>query len=235
VTTMDLAHLDERLPTRLQSPGLAACLNRRKRSRPLFGCVGGITEEVIQTKSFKNFDIHGMNADKEQRASLRTALKAARDFAESPEDWLVLYGPTGAGKTHLAAAIANHQITNRRPVLFASVPELIDSLRPAFGPEARLRIDIEVIKSSPLLILDDLELETASASVKGKIYQILDYRYVTRLATVVTMLPSSLEDIDYRLRSRLMDPQKSNPIPVGAPDYRGGQDKARPAPKRKTR
>ncbi|HAZ31799.1 MAG TPA: DNA replication protein DnaC, partial [Dehalococcoidia bacterium] len=83
--------------------------------------------------SFKTFDIQGMNADREQRESLKMALEAARQFAESPENWLVLVGPPGSGKTHLAAAIANQQITSQRPAFFASVPELLDHLRPTFG------------------------------------------------------------------------------------------------------
>ncbi len=37
----------------------------------------------------------------------RRACEAARRFADRPEGWLVLVGPVGSGKTHIACAIAN--------------------------------------------------------------------------------------------------------------------------------
>ena len=233
VTTMTLNTLDQRLQTRLRTPELSRQLELRKESPPLFNHIGGLSKEIICTKDFKTFDIRGMNADREQRESLRMALEAARQFAESPENWLVLVGPPGCGKTHLAAAIASHQITSRRPAFFASVPELLDRLRPSFGPDARRgpEISIEEIKSSPLLIFDDLGMETATAWAREKLYHILNYRYDAQLATVITVTNPALESLDARLRSRLMDPRISNVVPIGAPDYRG-QDKRAPRSRR---
>ena len=233
VTTISLNGLDERLQTRLQSPGLSRQLELRKETPPLFNHVGGLGKEIISTMTFKNFDIQGMNADREQRESLKMALEAARQFAQSPEAWLVLVGPPGSGKTHLAAAIANHQIISRRPVFLASVPELLDHLRPTFGPEAKREsaLSPEEIKTSPLLLLDDLGMETATAWAREKLHQILNYRYNARLATVITATHPALESLDARLRSRLMDPKISNVIPIGAPDYRG-QDKPTPRSRR---
>ena len=223
ITTISVENLDERLRTRLSTPGLSHRLELKKERPPLFRQIGGLNLESLTTMNFENFDIRGMNADKEQRESLRMALEAARQFADSPENWLVLVGPPGSGKTHLAAAIANQQLKSGHPVFFAGVSELLDSLRPTFEPESKRDYTktLEEVKESPLLILDDLSVETATAWAREKLYQILNYRYNARAPTVITITHPSLEGLDARLKSRLMDPRISNVIPIGAPDYRG--------------
>lgn len=221
VTTISVGDLDMRLQTRLRSPGLSRELNLKAEAPPLLCLIGALSKEAIARMTFETFDVRGMNADEEQRASLRMALEAARAFAESPADWLVITGTSGCGKTHLAAAVVNHQLGCRRPVFYASVPELLDRLRSSFGPEGRENeITIERIREFPLLILDDLRMDTATAWAREKMYQILNYRYNARLATLITATDPAIESLDLRLRSRLMDPRISNVVPIGAPDYR---------------
>ena len=52
---------------------------------------------------------------------LKHAFEVARQYAEHP-GWLVLTGPYGCGKTHLAAAIGNYQTGLGFPPLMVSVP-----------------------------------------------------------------------------------------------------------------
>ena len=226
VTSISVDDLDERLQTRLRSPGLSIELKLKTDIPSLHNQIVGMTEEVICSMRFRNFDPQGMNADREERASLKIALDAAQQFAEQPEAWLVLVGPAGSGKTHLAAAVANRQINSNRPVFFANVPELIERLRSnASGNQKKGdSLSLNEIKTSPLLILDDLGMETATAWTKDKLNQILNYRYNARLATLITATIPALDSLDARIRSRLMDPKISNPVPIGAPDYRGGED-----------
>src|SRR5204863_9212797 len=67
---------------------------------------------------------------------VQEAFRAAAEYAANPEGWLLLVGPNGCGKTHLAAAIANQTLDEGGVVLFAVVPDLLDHLRAAFAPDS---------------------------------------------------------------------------------------------------
>ena len=221
VTVNSLKQLDERLAARLQDPAIARQCELERPQVPLFQQIGGLALEFLADKTFETFDARGMNADEKGRESLQMALREARQFAESPKDWLVFLGVHGCGKTHLAAAIANLQLRAGRPVFFAVVPDLLDHLRSTFSPESKVTYDevFEKVKTSPLLILDDLGTESSTPWAQEKLYQILNYRYNSRLPTVITVA-GFLEGIEGRLASRLQDPKLSNVIPIFAPDYR---------------
>ena len=63
-------------------------------------------------KTFKGFETMGLS-------SLATAaFNAAAAWAADPKGWLFVHGTVGAGKTHLAAAAANHLRAEGRAVLF---------------------------------------------------------------------------------------------------------------------
>ncbi len=221
VTTIDPEELDERLAAKLRDPAIARQCDLEKPQLPLFQQVGGLSSQFLADKTFETFDARGMNADGKGRDSLQIALREARQFAETPENWLVLTGVHGCGKTHLAAAIANYQLRAGRPVFFTVVPDLLDHLRSTFSPESRVTYDrvFESVKTSPLLILDDLGTESNTSWAQEKLYQILNYRYNSQLATVITVA-GFLEGIEGRLSSRLTDPKISIVIPIVAPDYR---------------
>jgi DNA replication protein DnaC len=221
VTIIDAKELDERLAAKLGDPAIARHCELERPQQALFQQIGGLSPEFLAEKTFENFDTRGMNADEKGRESLRTALDGARQFAETPENWLVLLGIHGCGKTHLAAAISNTMLKAGRPVFFAVVPELLDHLRSTFSPESKVTYDrvFEAVKTAPLLILDDLGTESGTSWAQEKLYQILNYRYNSRLPTVITVA-GFLEGIEGRLSSRLTDPKISNVIPIFAPDYR---------------
>jgi DNA replication protein DnaC len=129
----------------------------------------------------------------------QSAYEAAIAFARVPKGWLVLHGPNGSGKTHLAAAIALNLRAKGRPVLFMRVPDLMEFLRHAYDEESlfvrsvgesgsmNLLDRLETIRRAPVLVLDDLAAESDTPWVREKLYQILDYRGVERVPTVITL------------------------------------------------
>jgi DNA replication protein DnaC len=165
----------------------------------------------------------------EQQKSLRDALTAAREYAEDPYGWLVLLGTYGSGKTHLAAAIANEQIRRGQVTpMFVVVPDLLDHLRGAFSPNSTVSLDrvFEQVKTASLLVLDDLGTENATPWAKEKLFQLLNYRYVARLPTIITTY-NKIEDLDPHLASRMSDVNRCTIVRVTAPTYRGSRTQER--------
>ncbi len=181
----------------------------------------GLDLELLRSMTFDNFDWRRVNLLPEQRQNLEQAFRLALDFAKSPDGWLVLQGVTGCGKTHLAAAIANYCLRAGKPVKFEVVPDFLDHLRFTFSPESRVSYDqlFEEVKNALLLILDDFGEQSTTPWAQEKLYQVINYRYNARLATVITTR-LALDEIDDPISSRFIDPRISMVFPIIAPDYR---------------
>jgi DNA replication protein DnaC len=160
--------------------------------------------------TFANLIEHGRSTNPRDRDLFHSLVQDARGFAEEPEGWLLVHGPSGAGKTHVAAAIANRCLERGRPALFVVVPDLLDHLRASYRPDSEMGYDalLEQVRLAPVLILDDLGTQSSTPWAQEKLFQILNHRYNAQLPTVVTT-NLSIDRIDERLRMRLTDPEIS--------------------------
>ncbi len=160
----------------------------------------------------------------EEVESLRSALSAAAGFAEDPNGWFVLLGDPGAGKTHLAAAIANFASSHGKQPLFVFVPDLLDHLRATFSPASESRYDtlFETIRTVPLLVLDDLGTQNMTPWVREKLYQLFNYRYDAKLPTIITT-DNAMDEIDKRIRVRLLDSRLCRMFVLKVPPFIGGK------------
>ncbi len=138
---------------------------------------------------------------------LQEAFEVSEEFASGPDGWLLLVGPNGCGKTHLAAAIANECLEAGAVVLFATVPDLLDHLRAAFAPTSDEIYDqlFARMREAEVLVLDDLGTQQSSPWANEKLFQLLNYRYNSGFPTVITANPRGLQATDERIRSRLGD------------------------------
>ncbi len=178
----------------------------------------------LHNRTFANFDLRKKEGlTEEEVQSLERALQAALQFAERPRGWLVLTGSYGCGKTHLAAAIANYRADSQSPPLFMDVLDLLDHLRATFSPSSTVTLDrrFEEVRTAPLLILDNLSTQAASPWAREKLYQLFNYRYNAELPTVITSA-YSLDEMDPRLRSRMLDRRLCTIHGITAPPYTGG-------------
>ncbi len=146
--------------------------------------------------------------------------------------WLLLMGEYGSGKTHLAAAIGNRWLERGGQALFLTSPDLLDHLRSTFGPSSEIGYDqlFQRVRNVSLLVLDDFGTEFATPWAREKLFQLLNYRYIHRLPTVLTT-NADLDDLDGRLRSRLLDTELVSQYKLPVPDYRNpGRAPSTPKP-----
>ncbi|MEW6403670.1 MAG: ATP-binding protein [Chloroflexota bacterium] len=182
--------------------------------------------------TFENFEARGNKNAKfmtpQDAHSLQAAREMSENFAHKPQGWLLLEGGYGCGKTHLAAAIANFAVSIGTPTLFITVPDLLDSLRFAFSdPETTFEARFEEVRNAALLVLDDFGTQNATGWAQEKLFQIMNYRYINKLPTVITT-NLMLDEIESRIRSRLQDEEFVSHMRITAPDYRRPTETSNP-------
>lgn len=175
---------------------------------------------------FDNFKLDMPYLNATQRETLSFVFSVAQQFADDPQDnWLVIEGSYGSGKTHLAAAIGNDLVDRNRDVMFMTVPDLLDHLRTTFSPTSEIQYDqlFNAVKSAQILILDDLGTEAPSDWVAEKLFQLLNHRYVNRMPTVITT-NHQIEEMDGRVASRLQDRRFVWRYSLNLPDFRSAHE-----------
>ncbi len=241
VVTTNLAfdEIEARIRSRLADPELVTQtkINAPDYRRPMddAGHPELSSLDLMAHKTFATFEdrLHeGLDAD--MLKSLQKALKAAHVFSDKPKGWLVFEGTYGCGKTHLAAAVANHRADLGDPPLFVLVPDLLDHLRATFSPNASTSYDrrFDEVRTTPLLILDDLGSQSATPWAKEKLHQLINYRYNAELPTVFTLARENVDQgqIDEQIMTRMLDERICNYLSITAPAYQaklGGRKRTR--------
>jgi len=182
--------------------------------------------------TFENFNRSGNPkaefVSPQEVSNLHDALNASEEFAKNLNGWLLLEGSYGCGKTHLAAAIANEAVHRGVPTLFITVPDLLDSLRYSFSnPETSFEARFEDIRNADLLVMDDFGTQNATPWAQEKLFQIINYRHINKLPTVITT-NLILDEIESRIRSRLQDSEFVKYVRITAPDYRRPMETSNP-------
>jgi DNA replication protein DnaC len=223
VTAISLEQMDDRLRTRLTDSRLSRVFNLEEISA--VSVYSWPSEfELQKSMTFINYKRRS-DLTMEQQDNMDAAYRLAFDFAKNPEGWLVFMGETGCGKTHLASAIVNHRYEMGKPALFVVVPDFLDHLRSAFNPDSKISYDqlFESVKTAALLVMDDFGEQSTNPWVKEKLYQLINYRYNSRMPTVITTrltLDEVMNEVDPSISSRLVDRNISVTFAIIAPDFR---------------
>lgn len=181
---------------------------------------GGMSEDVLAQYTFDSFREQGLGG-RGDAGNLAWAKDQVFNWASNPGGWLTLYGAPGVGKSHLAAATANQRLRAGNSVCFAVVSELLDELRSSFreSGEGLYEETFRWLKEVDFLVLDDLGAQKESEWVMEKLYQLLSFRHLRRLPTMIVMniIP---DELDPRLASRVMDSRVGMYLHVRGMDYR---------------
>ena len=101
---------------------------------------------------------------------------------------LLLFGPPGGGKSHLASAIGLALIDNGWRVLFTRTTELVQKLQTA-RRELALESALEKLDKFHLLILDDLAYVTKDQAETSVLFELISARYERRSMLITANQP----------------------------------------------
>ena len=116
-------------------------------------------------------------------------LAACAGYARDPscKPFLVLHGPSGAGKTHLAISVA--RLIQHSDTAFATMGALLDDKRRGMrGEQAQSAVGYYDALTVGLLVLDDLFTEVPSDWAAGMAFMLINGRLEERRPTIITTM-----------------------------------------------
>lgn len=142
---------------------------------------------------------------------LNDALHGEKDLAR----WIVLYGNTGTGKSHLARNAHKLLREFKRRTLYRRATDMAADLR------AGKYEKIDMWAQTPFLIIDDFGAEMKSDFLTAQWYDLLDQRLGKWTIITTNLTPSQVScHLDPRIASRFYDGMNKLVDLTSAPDYR---------------
>jgi len=206
---------------------------------------------------FDNYEVDNEieNVSREQSSAWNRSLSQAklvvRRFAEEftpvreveSEHGLLLMGPCGVGKTHLAVSALKQIVLRGHLGLFYDYRELLKAIQDSYNPESQTTemSVLEPVLQAELLVLDDVGSSKPSPWALETVGHILNTRYNEKRVTLLTtnfldadtpesiaargvaVRPTAIDDsltdrVGKRIRSRLYEMCRT--VGICAPDYR---------------
>lgn len=173
-----------------------------------------------------------------QRAAKSLARRFVREWP-AVDAGLLIVGPVGSGKTHLAVAVLAELIDTRgvRGV-FCDFTDLLSRIQATFsrGSEESEEDVLQIYREADLLVLDELGARRPTDWARDVLYGLLNTRYNRKKTTILT---TNFEDkppkpADETLELRVGTPVRSRLaemcllVPLSGPDFRREVKQGRP-------
>lgn len=183
---------------------------------------------------------HFNTYDRKLTDSQKKALRLAGDFTQNfpaVDQGILLTGPVGVGKTHLAVSIIKGLTERGFPCLFYEFGALLKEIQDSYNPNTK---SSELTVLAPVLNVDVLVLDELGASkptdwVRDTMAHIINSRYNDKKFTIFTSNypdersaegKETLEDrIGVRVRSRIFEMCRT--VKIDGEDYRKNFDRVR--------
>ena len=101
---------------------------------------------------------------------------------------ILITGPTGAGKSWLACALAQHACRRGHSAYYQRVPRLGEELRIRHANGTFTRW-LDVLKNTDVLLLDDWGMVAMDGQTRADLLEIIDDRAGTRATIITSQLP----------------------------------------------
>ncbi|MGX8852063.1 ATP-binding protein [Amedibacillus sp. YH-ame10] len=146
-----------------------------------------------------DIDIAHMDLSNESKEYRGMYNKVIDLFEKDHTKGIYFSGKPGAGKTYLAAGVANKFAKDKKRVAFVNVPKLIADLKMMFHDHEGMEAKLNRIKKADILILDDIGGESVTAWSRDDILlPLLDARMEQKKMTIFTS-NYSMEELKQRL------------------------------------
>lgn len=133
---------------------------------------------------------------------------------------LLLYGPVGTGKSHVAACIANKLIDDGYSAYMTNFSTIANELLNTYEKQPY----IDSLNRYDLLILDDLGIERKTEFMQEQVFNVIDARYRSGLPFIITtnLKPEELKKTTDIGNSRIYDRvlERCHPVKVAGESYR---------------
>ncbi|MBZ9635618.1 ATP-binding protein [Clostridium sp. FP1] len=142
--------------------------------------------EKFKTRTFTTFKISNEN-----KVAHETCRRYAEKFKALNKKGigLLITGNYGAGKTHLAAAIAHELIKQNYQPIFGTLITLLGKVKASYGDTHSKENEEQIINryiNCDLLIIDDLGKEKPTEWILEKLYYIVNCRYENNKPITIT-------------------------------------------------
>ena len=135
----------------------------------------------------KTFDTFDFNAVPMVSKAQVMALAAGDSWLDQGAN-ILLFGPPGGGKSHLAAALGLALVQNGRRVLFIRTTDLVQRLQVA-RRDLELEAAISKLDKYQLLILDDIAYVTKDQAETSVLFELIAARYERRSLLITANQP----------------------------------------------
>ena len=139
-------------------------------------------------KTLEHFDFDASQVKRERIVRLAQS----SEWLEKNEN-LLLFGPSGVGKTHLAAAIGHSMLQQSWRVLFTAATHLVQQLQLA-RQELQLPQALAKLDRYALLIVDDIGYVRPNARESSVLFELVAHRYESNSLLITSNQPFSAWD-----------------------------------------